>query len=252
MVHCLVYQLIEMSHSCRVTRTLDSIKDGRTSSRDAKHRQSVMWSGLRERESMKNYEAITQQQILNRGNLEHHQMSRTKVEAFLIEFPWVKKYALGQINQVYVSRITPQLTQYEPQEQLVGVDPFGGTSYYYERIYFVDGDGRQVDLVNEIKYMARKYVLFGQRIEKLASSQEAEGKIIGKGCSVFSCLQSLEEKAETVRFLVSYYSATQALIIYKVPAGVTLSTWIQQQTKAERSTIQHECQAIDAEVVVVK
>jgi hypothetical protein len=196
---------------------------------------------------MKNNEAITQLQILIRGNLEQNKMPRTKVEAFLAEFPWVKDYASGPINQVHVSRVTPELTKYEPQNMIVACNALSDT-YSHEKIFFVDADGRRVDLVREEKYIARKYILFGRRVEKQRCNHEVIGLISCEGTSVYSCLRSLEERAEAVRFLVSYFGYTGALIIYKVPAGVTLPAWIEQQTDAERSAIQQECQAIDAEV----
>jgi hypothetical protein len=188
---------------------------------------------------MKNNEAITQQQIFNRGNLEHYRMPRTKVEAFFAEFPWVEKYASGPIDQVYVSRFTPELTKYVPQE-------YKGTYYYDESIYFLDENGLQVDLVQEVKYMARKYIFFGHRVEK-SSPCLVKGVIHNADCSVFTRLQSLEEKGKSVRFLVSYFFKTQALIVYKVPAGVTLPVWINQQIKAEQTGFKDQCQAIDAE-----
>ncbi len=152
---------------------------------------------------------------------EQIKMPSTKIKAFFSEFPWVKGFCKDQegidreINQVYVSRITPKLLDYYPLSITEPVG-FDGNEYWNEAVYFIDGNGLRVDFIREEKCLVKKYVFFGPLIERKSTLVD-EGETYGDFLSIKEVLESLEVKARDVRFVLSYFMRTKAVIIYKVP-----------------------------------
>jgi len=194
---------------------------------------------------------ITQQTLIDSGK-KGFTMPQTKIDGFFKHFPWLKR--LGgydsDVGQVYVSRVTPELLDYVPINitRAIGFDV---DEYWNEYVHFVDGAGKQVNVEYIHRYTSRKYVFFGPMI-KHESKDIALGEIHGGESTIRGCLfNTIGTRADDVRYIVSYFSFTKAIIVYKVPNGVTLPVWIKQQIEAEKASFKKECAEIDAEAVTV-
>jgi hypothetical protein len=199
-------------------------------------------------------------------------MPITKINAFLKEFPWVMKYGVPRddIYNVYVSRISPEIIgrslESKTFREKVGteVDLCGSFDIYEnvrytEFLHLIDEKGNQV-CYNETSFYQvkavpahRRYWLFGPIVPLVPAHKEKEMKeIYGKVCygsTLGDKLVELKEGADSVKFVLSYWDQTKAVIIYKVPNGITLPQWIQKQIEAEQAGFQKECADIDAEAV---
>jgi len=141
-------------------------------------------------------------------------------EGFLEEFSFLRKfiYVLSCLpksppHQYYVSRIESSLLGYRPME-LQTIPIFGKTEY--EHVWFFSEDGRFID--------------------------SARGWAIGEAIGELS-----PEKSEKIAFILSGFSYTNAMIIYKSPAGISVPKWIEKQIAAEKAKIHAEVEAIDEE-----
>ena len=217
-------------------------------------------------------EAISQKKLMESGK-QDFEMPFTKVEAYLQEFPWIKKYvSLSWIQQIYVSRITPEVLsnnlavqQYPYKEKCYNED---GDVYYKdsigynkERVYLLDGSGFVVNHVEkkaivEPAYSRRKFLFFGpivhfpeKREEIVDQLNSCEGS--GTPQCIKAVLDGLKDDADKVCFILSYYEKTRAVIIYKAPSGILLRKWIQIQIEAECTALRLECKTIAAEAATV-
>jgi hypothetical protein len=195
-------------------------------------------------------EAISQIKLRESKNLDY-EMSFTKVEGFLKEFPWVTKYvSRASIKQVYVSRITQEI-----MDQVLTECGYAG-----EEVNLLDASGSQVNHVEyeEVitpSHSRRKFFIFGPMIHIPENSILVSHTF--EGCSLSTpydnrirCIfAGLKEDASKVRFVLSYFELTKAVIVYKCQ-GTTILDWIKQQIEVERSAIKKECEAIDAEVAL--
>ena len=158
-------------------------------------------------------------------NIGEYEMPEEKIAAFLEEFPWVTRYIVGPICQVYVSRITPKLISKTPFES--------------EEIYLIGEDGNCIPV---------RRTLFRR------------WRTIETGRSIWSALYSLEsEKTPPVRFILSYLASyanenpyqsdyyPASVIVYKPPKHLSVSEWVRQQIDAEKAKIKQECAVIDSE-----
>lgn len=173
-------------------------------------------------------------------------MPFTKVEGFLKEFPWVTKFiARADIKQVYVSRITCEVMDYKLIE----------CGYASEEIFLLDADGCTVTNVKEVVIPAhsrRKFFLFGPMVHIPERRESIVDDFQGHKTpynylirNILGCLNG--GNINKVRFVVSYFELTHAVIIYKAPQGITIPDWIQQQIGSEQSAFKGQCQAIDTE-----
>lgn len=150
---------------------------------------------------------ITQELLIQRGSKE---MPSTKIQAFLKEFPWVKE-RVGLICEVYVSRITPEIISRRLQNS--GWD-------------------------NEFGFLIDR---FGNLVT------ETDSSVLEQYDSIEGKLKEIGDRAKLVRFVLSYHQYTKAVIVYKVPQGISIIDWIQQQVESEQRKIRKECKSIDLE-----
>lgn len=159
-------------------------------------------------------------------------MAPTKIRAFMEEFPWVRKYVGGSIVQAYVSGVESSLLNYSPEWIDVG---FFEPELIYERILLLNEE-REV-VTAEIEKKMKKFFFFGSYVSKI---KRISG-IVFRGSSVESVVERFGEKTDSVRFLLSYYGYTQAVIIYKLPKGVSLRQWIEREVESEKIKLQNVC-----------
>ena len=213
-------------------------------------------------------EAISQKKLVESGK-QGYEMPSTKVEAFLGEFPWITSHIFQSwIRQIYVSRITPEVLsnnlaahQYPYKEKCYNEDGCAyykhSIGHYREKVFLLDGSGSVVNHVEkkevvEPAHSRRRLFLLGPIVhfpEKkelvVDEIKSCEGSGTPKRIKVI--LDGLKDDADKVRFILSYYEKTGAVIIYKAPPDILLRKWIQVQIEAERFVLKLECQAIDAE-----
>ncbi|MFH1178251.1 MAG: hypothetical protein V1711_00795 [bacterium] len=150
-------------------------------------------------------------------------MPPTKIRAFLEEFPWIRKHVEEPIVQVYVSGVESAILNYSLEGTTSG-KIFGITC---ERIILLNEEGEEV--TDEIKKLRKKFFFFGPVIKKV---EKISGTVL-RDSSVGAVAQRLGEKADLVRYLLSYYEYTQAVIVYKLPKNASLRQWIDGEVKSE-------------------
>lgn len=202
-------------------------------------------------------------------------MPSTKIDGFLERFPWVTKFAFrGEINQVYVQRVSPEIIGRNLENHFIAGEKIhhcdeSGEWYetiskdvnLSEKIFLLDGDGKMVTKTYEKRIpipgipARRKYYFFGDMIPAVAPSSRKifsyEQGCFKYGSTLNEKLNALLDVADQIKFVLSYWTQSKAVIVYKVPNGVTLPTWIKQQVESELVGFQKECEAIDAEAEVV-
>lgn len=154
-------------------------------------------------------------------------MPPTKIRAFMEEFPWIKKHIEGPIVQAYVSGVESSLLNYSPERIDGGIDLFG-SNWIFERILLLDEEDEEVTA--EIEEQRKKFFFFGPVVLKV---KRISGMVL-PGSSVGSVVERLGEKADSIRFMVSYYGYTKAVIVYKLPKGVSLKQWIEKEVAREK------------------
>lgn len=161
-------------------------------------------------------------------------MASTKIRAFMEEFPWVRKHVGGSIVQTYVSGVESSLLNYSPEQINVGLlEP----QRISERILLLNGEGEVV--TTEAEKKRKKFFFFGPLVSKV---KKISG-VVFYDSSVGSVANRLGEKADSVRSLLSYYGYTKAIIIYKLPQGVSLKQWIEREVELEKAKLQSEIAA---------
>lgn len=164
-------------------------------------------------------------------------MPPTKIRAFMEKFPWVRKHVGGSIVQVYVSGVESSFLNYSPERIDGDIDPFG-SNWINERILLLD---EKFEIVTaKVERQRKKFFLFGPIVSKIKS---VSGMIF-PGASVGSIVERLGEKANSVHLMVSYYGYTKAVIIYRLPRGVSLRQWIKNEIESEKVKLQSEVAAI--------
>lgn len=119
--------------------------------------------------------------------------------------------------------------------------------YYYEYIWLLDKKGEVVVAEHEETACRRKYFLFGKRIP-IARTRQVRG-LVSANNTIEDTLHALGEKADAVRFILSYFELTETAIVYKAPKDVSVLDWVRQQIEKEKKLILATCAEIDAEAV---
>lgn len=180
-------------------------------------------------------------------------MPPTKLEAFHEQFPWAKQYATGPISQVYVSRVEPDILNHG-NGMYLRIDMYVpgilfdertiGDRWFPVELYLLDKDGEALTIEKEqMVYRCRHwYQCFDTGKMELCKikSKVTEGTL-GETLKLF------EQKAKDIRFVLSYCERTKALIVYKIPEGLSLREWVDRQRVLEREQFQKACSDIDAE-----
>lgn len=174
-------------------------------------------------------------------------MPDNKIEAFLLEFPWVRGYIFlkDPINQVRVSRFTPGLLDYIP---IKFYDPEHGLSPWTEKMYFLDEHGEMVIFTWAYTKSVKKYVVCGPLVEKQKQWIKA-GRIESDKCSIVQFLKGCSEVTAHIRFVLSYFDCMGSIIVYKVPKGASIFDWINERVLTERAQFQQQTEAIDEKIV---
>lgn len=161
-------------------------------------------------------------------------MAPTKIRAFMEEFPWFRKHVGGSIVQAYVSGVESSLLNYSPERIDVGLfEP----EWISERILLLDEERKVVTTETEKK--RKKFFFFGPCVSKI---KRIFG-IVLHGSPVGSMVERFGEKADSVHSLLSYYGYTKAVIIYRLPQGVSLRQWIEGEVESEKVKLQSEIAA---------
>lgn len=170
-------------------------------------------------------------------------MPKTKIDGFMMEFPWIKalvhlyiKYP--DVRQVYVSRIDGHVLNLTPEKRDIG-----DLIPWYERdtILLLDHQGEVVSkMCNGIR---RQYFFFGK---KVPYSFKVSG--ITRKESIGEMLAKLGDAANDVRYILYYSNGKTALILYKAPKNVGILDWIELQTKSESVHFRNNISDIDAEL----
>jgi hypothetical protein len=146
-------------------------------------------------------------------------------EGFFEEFSFLRKfiYVLSSLpksppRQYYVSRIESSLLNYRPMEKKI-IPVFGNTMYEYIWLLREDDSVINSSLDWDI----------GRMIKRIPP-----------------------EEREEIAFILSGFAYTNAMIIYKSPAGISVPKWIEKQIAYEKAKIHAEVEAIDAEYELPK
>jgi hypothetical protein len=150
-------------------------------------------------------------------------MPDTKIRALKEEFPWISNYVDGKITLVYISFVEPSLFCYSPEAD----------DYNRERITFLDEGKKMVTATT--KRQGRKY-FFGPLVDKF---EKIDG-VVRYGSTIGSVVERLGQESDTIRFIVSYYRLTKAVIIYKLPKNTTLRQIIEKEVELERTKLRNE------------
>lgn len=178
---------------------------------------------------------LTQKELSEKqGDCVPDPMPPTKIQAFMEEFPWVKKHVHAQepIIQVYVSRMESSFLNYSPEEFDIG-----DVDHVKERIFLLNEENEVVTA--EVERRRKKFFLFGPVVSEI---KKIYG-IVSHDSLVGSTVERFEEKADSIHFILSYYGHTEAVIIYKLPKGVSLKQWIENEIKQEKEKLRSEVTA---------
>lgn len=171
------------------------------------------------------------------GNVDPEQMPATKIEAFVEEFPWIENFAPGPVSQVYVSRIESPILNYSLAWISSDFDDIHPVDRVEERIFLVNKEGKEVTA--EIRTQVKRYHFCGPIVTLI---KNIRGVVTSHYpiSNVGSVIKQLGETANSICFLISYYRYTKAVIVYKLPKGVSISQWIEDEIKSEKKQFQDE------------
>lgn len=168
-------------------------------------------------------------------------MPWTKIQAFLEEFPWIRRHVNGPIAKVYVSGVEQTILTY----RLQAIDE-GIYTHNVERIVLLDETGAEVK--RKSVTLKKKYYFFGPLVS--VKKKEIRGVVtcrpgeMGRLSTVSQVVGQLGVRSDRIRFLLSYWDETETVIIYKVPKRATLREWIENEVESERSELKNEVAAI--------
>lgn len=167
-------------------------------------------------------------------------MSVAKWQAHAEEFPWLERvielswfddYKKSPIIQVYTSEVEYSLMNYYPEKVTVSI--MG--EFLEEIVLLLDEKGEVITVQRERK--RKKFFLFGRTVSK----NETFSSVVNSNSSVGSIVEQLGEKSDDIRFIVSFYAGTSAVIIYTLPKGVSLrqlfADGIRREIKSEKAKL---------------
>lgn len=175
-------------------------------------------------------------------------MPKTKVQAFLKEFSWVQgmldEYRTRKrnpISRVYVSMVEPSLWEYHPEELFIPGDLLFDSRHYQELMFLLDEKYEPI-MYEKKTELRRKYIFFGPRAVK---SQICPAVVMDQRFSFGSFIMKnfggeTQPKADAIRFILSYYSRAEAVIIYKLPKGISLLALMEEVERIEREKFRSE------------
>lgn len=189
---------------------------------------------------------LTQKQLCKRqGGLLGYldEMSVAKWRAYTEKFPWLErvmelpwfdKYVESPIIQVYTSEVEYSLLNYYPEKETVGV--MG--EFLDEIVLLLNKKGEVV--TTQIERKRKKFFLFGRTVSKTKTFSG----VVNYNFSVGSIVEQLGEKSDAIKFIVSFYAGTNAVIVYTLPKGVSLkqmfASGIKSEIKSEKAKLRGE------------
>ena len=176
---------------------------------------------------------LTQEELVKNGK--DYCMPPTKIMGFLEEIPWVRKLVSGNIRQVYAQKAESTLLTYRLQKYDYGIVV---PEYQHEEFFLLDEHGEMVSFKEE-KTSKLFFDLFGPVV-----TREKTIRGWGVNSTVNSVIQKVWDKADSVRYLLSYYPRTGAVIVYKLPKNTSLRQWFADETQRERNCFREEIRAI--------
>jgi len=184
---------------------------------------------------------LTQTKIRKSSEEDYPPMSAVKIKAFLEEFSWIEKL-LGEkklwgIYRAYVSGVDTSFLYYSPAWRN---NEFFLTS---EEIFFLDETGKIVTI--EVTETKKRHVFFGPLIPIKKIIDKITCNSPDRFSSVRKMAQEFGEKGDSVRYMLSYYSVTGTIIVYRLKKDQTLKKLVEQELQDERKKIQKELQSIE-------
>jgi len=145
-------------------------------------------------------------------------MSKTKIDAFFEEFPWLNDFVSDRYDKsFYVSRVEPALLEYRPIKRDISPWPLRA-EWVYEHLRFLDKKGG----LTSLRFL--ETITIGEQIDRFS-----------------------KEIAKKISYILSDFSYTKAVIIYKSPKGFSIPAWIEMLVAQEKAKIHAEVESIDAE-----
>jgi hypothetical protein len=178
-------------------------------------RESIMKKQVTQRELFEEMERVGRKKFFREKTME-----QTKINGFFEEFNWLDRHLNRNVGQIYISKIEPSLLRYQLM-RLIDIlwKPFPVKEEIFEEFYLLDKSGETI--ISLASFLPTLYDAFDDFL--------------------------LEEVANEVVFAISYWSYTNAAIIYKSPKGISVPKWIEKQIADEKAKIHAEVEAIDAE-----
>ena len=186
-----------------------------------------------------------------------------KLEWYKKEMPWIPKFLEKErekdkdrklkhgfeVDQIYVQRPDPSFLDYRPITAKRREHVFDGRTVYYsdypvgesskadcEIMYFVDRDGNIVTYEVGFTVPPEKFLFFTtkQEVRKLETwSAVLSGSSYRESLPVSHTVDCIGERAAAyINYIVSYFSYTKALIVYRPPNGRMLAEWLAQERQA--------------------
>lgn len=184
------------------------------------------WRDARRRKNMK-----TQSKIVDGMDFGSKVMPQAKVDALIKEFPFIKNLLINvqvlkiPLSQIYVTVAEEKILSYSPVHHCEQDIPFFELSFFFEKMIFLGKHGERVKINLQIP-KKRKYLLFGPRkIQTMPFTYFWSGwgnKTVEDQIKI----QLNEVHRDSVYYILSYYSYTRAVILYKFPERKSLGAWL--------------------------
>lgn len=185
-------------------------------------------------------------------------MPKEKIEAFVKQFTFVRGLVNDSLNRVYVSGINLEVAGRDLRTLSVG--NYENTTYYYEWVYLLDDKGNPVTRVEEYTVKCwPKWLGFFPKFWKKQIFVQRERTHTGVARSssdyyrsIDISLKNLAEEGEKVKMVLSYHAYSGVTIVYRVPKGYNLVTWLQhlrdEEVRRHKEAVQNEEKQIQKEI----
>lgn len=160
----------------------------------------------------------------------NYPMPSTKINGFMEEFPWIRRYIAGAIDKAYVSVIESELLSYPTRKSMYSGE-------LDEKLLLLDKE-KEVVCRKMLKKYRKKYHYFGPLISE---SEDISG-VVSHGNNLDSLIEKLGKVVYEVYWIVSFYRKT--IIIYKFPKGVSLGEWMDSEAVKEKDNFKKEVEEI--------
>lgn len=173
----------------------------------------------------------TQSMIANKKDFGSKVMPQTKIDGLMKEFPFIEKLLTEvqilkfPLSQMYVTVAEEKILSYVPTSYHEQDIPFFEGSFFFESMIFLGKFGEKIKIDLQIS-KKRKYILFGPRKMKSIPFTYFWCDLGHKTVMDQIQLQLSEKNRDLVYYILSYYSYTRAVILYKFPERKSLGAWL--------------------------